>query len=109
MRRLNWKRCCGRGRIVTKPRCLLFVSLIASMIAGFTEPARSEISDVRIGIQFGLIYLPITVAEAQGYFSQEAKKAGLPEFKVTIQRFSGTPAINDALFSGSVDLGVLGT
>src|SRR5262249_22268835 len=79
------------------------------MIAGSTGPARSEVSDVRIGIQFGLIYLPITVADAQGYFSQEAKKAGLPEFKVTIQRFSGTPAINDALFSSSVDLGVLGT
>jgi NitT/TauT family transport system substrate-binding protein len=70
--------------------------------------ALSEVSEVRIGVQFGLVYLPVTIADAQGFFAQEARKAGLSEFKVNIRRFSGTPAINDALFSGSVDLGALG-
>jgi NitT/TauT family transport system substrate-binding protein len=46
--------------------------------------------------------------KCKGYFAQEARKAGLSEFKVNIRRFSGTRAINDALFSGSVDLGALG-
>jgi NitT/TauT family transport system substrate-binding protein len=91
-----------------KPQCLLLALLIASAIT-FTAPARSEIADVRIGVQFGLVYLPVTVAEAQGFFAQEAAKAGLGAFKVTIYRFSGSPAINDALFSGNVELGVLGT
>jgi NitT/TauT family transport system substrate-binding protein len=93
----------------TKRQRILLISLIASAITLFNGwSARCEDSEVRIGVQFGLIYLPVTVADAEGFFAQEATKAGLKEFKVTILRFSGTPAINDALFSGSVDLGSLG-
>src|SRR5580704_6322784 len=72
-------------------------------------PARAEVNEVRIGIQFGLIYLPVVVAEAQGYFAEEAKKAGLPGLKVTVQRFSGSPAITDAVLSGNIDAGAFGT
>jgi NitT/TauT family transport system substrate-binding protein len=72
-------------------------------------PARAEVSEVRIGLQFGLIYLPVEVAEAQGYFAAEAKKAGIPEFKVTIHRFSGSPAMTDAVLSNNVDIGAFGT
>jgi NitT/TauT family transport system substrate-binding protein len=70
--------------------------------------ARAEVSEVRIGVQFGLVYLPITVAEAQGFFAEEAKKAGLPDLKVTVTRFSGSTAISDAFLSGNVDIGAWG-
>jgi NitT/TauT family transport system substrate-binding protein len=72
-------------------------------------PVRAEVNEVRIGIQFGLIYLPVMVAEAQGYFAAEAKKAGLSDLKVTVERFSGSPAITDAVLSGNVDVGAFGT
>jgi NitT/TauT family transport system substrate-binding protein len=72
-------------------------------------PARAEVNEVRIGIQFGLIYLPVVVADAQGFFAEEAKKAGLSDLKVTLQRFSGSPAVTDAVLSGNVDVGAFGT
>jgi NitT/TauT family transport system substrate-binding protein len=72
-------------------------------------PVRAEVNEVRIGIQYGLIYLPVAVAEAQGFFAAEAKKAGLPDLKITVQRFSGSPAITDAVLSGNIDVGAFGT
>ena len=72
-------------------------------------PARAEVNEVHIGIQYGLIYLPVVVADAQGFFAIEAKKAGLPDLKVTVQRFSGSPAITDAVLSGNIDVGAFGT
>jgi NitT/TauT family transport system substrate-binding protein len=72
-------------------------------------PSHAEVSEVRIGLQFGLIYLPVEVADAQGYFAAEAKKAGIADLKVSIHRFSGSPAMTDALLSNNVDIGALGT
>src|ERR1700730_17184840 len=71
--------------------------------AMLVAPARAEVNEVRIGIQYGLIYLPVVVADAQGFFAIEAKKAGLPDLKVTVQRFSGSPALTDAVLSGNID------
>ena len=84
-------------------------ALFAACALLVTAPARAEVSEVRLGIQYGLIYLPVVVAEAQGYFAEEARKAGLPGLKVTIQRFSGSPAITDAVLSGNIDAGAFGT
>lgn len=70
--------------------------------------ARAEVPEVRIAIQFGLVYLPVAVAESEGYFASEAKKAGLSDLRVSVQRFSGSPAVNDALLSGNVDVGAYG-
>jgi NitT/TauT family transport system substrate-binding protein len=91
-----------------RQRVLLMWLLACTIIVCGGRPALSEVGEVRIGVQFGLVYLPVTIADTQGFFAQEASRAGLSEFKVNISRFSGTPAINDALFSGSVDLGTLG-
>jgi NitT/TauT family transport system substrate-binding protein len=83
--------------------------IFASGLLLAAAPARAEVNEVRIGVQFGLIYLPVAVADAQGFFAEEAKKAGLPDLKVTVQRFSGSPAITDAVLSGNVDVGAFGT
>ncbi len=86
------------------------IGAVIALCALFSAaPSRAEVKEIRIGIQFGLIYLPVVVAEAQGYFAEEAKKAGLPDLKITVQRFSGSPAITDAVLSGNVDVGAFGT
>src|SRR5580700_10877129 len=84
-------------------------ALFAACAMLAAAPARAEVNEVRIGIQYGLIYLPVVVADAQGFFAIEAKKAGLPDLKVTVQRFSGSPAITDAVLSGNIDVGAFGT
>jgi NitT/TauT family transport system substrate-binding protein len=87
----------------------LFAATCLLLAVAAAAPARAEVGEVRIGVQFGLIYLPVAVAEAQGFFAKEAKKAGLSDLKVTVQRFSGSPAITDAVLSGNVDIGAFGT
>jgi NitT/TauT family transport system substrate-binding protein len=87
----------------------LFGALIAGCAMLVAAPVRAEVNEVRIGIQFGLIYLPVVVADTQGFFAEEAKKAGLPDLKITVQRFSGSPAITDAVLSGNADVGAFGT
>jgi len=81
-------------------------SALALLVAA--SPARAEVSEVKIAIQFGLVYLPVAVAESQGYFASEGKKQGLPDLKVSVQRFSGSPAVNDAVLSGNVEVGAYG-
>src|SRR5271154_2383686 len=101
----------GVGDMVSRYRRLGRVFAAASVLvaAAIATPARAEVGEVRIGVQFGLIYLPVAVADAQGFFAIEAKKAGLPDLKVTVQRFSGSPAITDAVLSSNVDVGAFGT
>ena len=62
----------------------LLAALIASCAVLVGAPVRAEVNEVRIGIQYGLIYLPVAVADAQGYFAEEAKKAGLPDHSLAI-------------------------
>lgn len=88
-------------------RCGAVLGAAALMLLG-TASVRAEVPEVRIAIQFGLVYLPVAVAESEGYFASEAKKASLSDLKVTVQRFSGSPAVNDALLSGNVDVGAYG-
>lgn len=82
--------------------------LMAALMLLATTPARAEVSEVKIAIQFGLVYLPVAVAESQGYFASEARTQGLPDLKVAVQRFSGSPAVNDAVLSGNVEVGAYG-
>jgi NitT/TauT family transport system substrate-binding protein len=93
-----------------RPLSVFLLCLFGVVVTCFSASSvvRAEVTEVRIGIQFGLIYLPIMVAEAKGFFAEEAAKAGLGQLKVTVQRFSGSPAINDALLSGAVDVGAYG-
>ncbi len=78
----------------------IFVTLAAS--------ARSETAEVRIGLQYGFIYLPIEIARSEGFIEKRAEELGVGKVKVTLRRFSGTPAMNDALLSNNVDFGALG-
>src|SRR5437763_4930956 len=87
--------------------------LLVTLVFGSTilcgAPSRAEVTQVRIGIQYGLAFLPITVAQVQGFYAERARKAGLGDLKVTIEHISGSPALNDALLSESIEIGGYGT
>jgi NitT/TauT family transport system substrate-binding protein len=70
--------------------------------------ARCETGELRIGLQYGFIYLPIEIARSEGFIEKRAQELGLGKVAVTLRRFSGTPAMNDALLSDSIDFGALG-
>ena len=80
----------------------------ALLLSAFGGPARAETNAVRIGLQYGLVYLPVMIAQSEGLFDKRAKAAGLDGLSVTLTRFSGSTAMNDALLSDSVELGTLG-
>jgi NitT/TauT family transport system substrate-binding protein len=92
------------------PRCIVLLSacLIGSAVMLDAVPVRGEVKEVRIGIQYGLSCLPITLAQAQGYYAKQARKAGLDTLNAQIIYTSGTPAVTDALVSDSIDIGSYG-
>lgn len=91
---------------VTIRGALLLAILVAAASLGVS--ARAETDRVRIGLQYGFIYLPIEIARSEGFIEKRAQELGAGKVEVTLQRFSGTPAMNDALLSGNIDFGALG-
>lgn len=84
--------------------------LAAGVLAALAAPpARAEVSTLRIGLQFGLVYLPVVVAQSEGLIAKRAAELGIPNLEVVLLRVSGSTAMNEALLSGSVELGTLGT
>ena len=79
----------------------------AAISLSLLAPARAETTDVKIGIGFGVGFLPMFIADDQKLVEKYAKAAGL-DVKATYQRFSGSSAMQDAVLSGSVDMGVYG-
>ncbi|MEQ9560827.1 MAG: ABC transporter substrate-binding protein [Rhodospirillales bacterium] len=71
--------------------------------AGSAAPASAETNEVRFAQQFGLLYLPQHVVVDQKLVETCAKAAGLGDIKVTMHRFSGGAAVNQALLSDNVD------
>ncbi len=71
--------------------------------------AQPEAKEVRIAFQYGIAYLPILVAEDRQLIEHHLKAAGLNDTKVTLVRFSGAPAVSEAVLSGNVDIGAYGT
>ncbi len=85
------------------PKIAASVAILA--IAGASMPAAAfaETNQVRFAQQFGLLYLPMHVVVDKKLVQACASKAGLGDIKVTMHRFSGGAAVNQALLSGNVD------
>jgi NitT/TauT family transport system substrate-binding protein len=60
---------------------LVAVALLLSALSG---PTRAETNTVRIGLQYGLVYLPVMIAQNEGLFDKRAKAAGLDGLSVTL-------------------------
>jgi NitT/TauT family transport system substrate-binding protein len=69
---------------------------------------RAETNEVRFAEQPGLSYLPLVVAIDQKLVEKHASAMGLGGIKVTVHKFSGAGAANQALLSNSVDFSVGG-
>lgn len=68
------------------------------------DPAGAETTEVRISQQFGLNWLALHVMVDQHLVTKRAHELGLGDIKVTLRKFSGGPAANEALLSGTVDI-----
>jgi NitT/TauT family transport system substrate-binding protein len=74
-------------------------------VQGAPAPAATEI---RLAVQFGIVYLPLLVMQEQRLVEAAALRAGLPAPTVRWLQFSGGAAMNDAVISGSLDFGAAG-
>jgi NitT/TauT family transport system substrate-binding protein len=72
-------------------------------------PARAEVAELRIAQQFGITYLPLTIAKNRRLIEAEAAKLGLAGLKVSWVKLGSGSAMNDALLSGSVEVAAGGT
>jgi NitT/TauT family transport system substrate-binding protein len=82
-----------------------FTALVA--LAAMVVPACAQ-DDVRIGMGFGLAFLPIYVCEDLKLIEKDAKAAGL-DVKASFPRLMGAAGVRDAIASGVIDVGPFGT
>lgn len=83
-------------------------SLLGAVVAvAGGRTVRAEARTVTIAIQYGIGYLPVMIADRLGLFAAHARAAGT-DVTVALARMSGATAVNDALISGSIDIGAYG-
>ncbi|MCM2292637.1 ABC transporter substrate-binding protein [Allorhizobium sp. BGMRC 0089] len=86
----------------------LVMGLALASALGFAHPTTAaEEKPITIAIQYGYAYLPVVVAEQKGFFTKQLEAKGI-QARIDIKKISGAPAINDALISGTVDIGAYG-
>jgi NitT/TauT family transport system substrate-binding protein len=91
-------------------RSITGLAAVLACVVSLALPGRAaaEASEIRIGVQFGLTYLPLTIMRDQHFVEQQAKAAGLGDVKVTWIQSAGGDSMNDALISGNMDAGCSG-
>ena len=78
----------------------------ALLAVAIATPALAQ-QEVKIGIGFGISFLPVYLMDELKLIEKHAKVAGL-DVKTSYARFSGTGPMQDAILSGSIDMGPLG-
>ena len=79
-----------------------------AMLLGLVLPSMGEAQtakQLRIGVQFGLGYLPLHVANAAGFLEQRMREQALEPVPVQFIQVTGAPQINDGLLSGNLEIG----
>ena len=71
-------------------------------LAATTTATRAEVTEVRLGQQFGAVYLPAMVMEHQKLVEKHLAAAGMNDVKVGWVKLGGPAAVNDAMLSGNV-------
>jgi NitT/TauT family transport system substrate-binding protein len=79
---------------------------IAALLAAMAMPALAQ-TPIKIGIGFGIGFLPMFIADEMNLVEKHGRDAGI-DLRASYQRFSGSSAMQDALLSGAVDMGVYG-
>jgi NitT/TauT family transport system substrate-binding protein len=79
------------------------LTLIATLV-----PAHAEAQQIKIGIGYGLAFLPFYICEDLKLVEKYAKAAQL-DVKVSFPRLNGAAQVRSALASGAIDMGPFGT
>ena len=82
--------------------------LTALVSVALLAPARAETTELRLGVQRGMTYLPFIVMQHERMVEQQAAAAGMPGLNVTYNAFSGGPAMTDGLLSDTIDMAATG-
>ena len=85
-------------------------TLLQGAAAGALLPslARAESNTLRIGIQYGVTYLPFAVMQHEAMVEKRAKALGLGDITISYSRSAGGTTMNDALLSGDMDCAATG-
>ena len=90
-------------------KCVMaFVSFAAALLTLEPLTALAQGKELRIGVQYGLGYLPLYVARDAGLLDKHMKAQGLEPVTMRIVNFTGGPQIQDGLLSQSLDIGAGG-
>jgi NitT/TauT family transport system substrate-binding protein len=87
-------------------RFLSFAAAFIALCAATTLALAQE--QVKIGIGFGMAFLPIYICEDLKLVEKHAKEQHL-DVKATYQRFLGAGPLQEAIASGAIDMGPFGT
>jgi len=76
----------------------------AALVAclGVAAPGRAEMSEIAVGHEYGMAYLPYLVMEHDRLVEKHAEKLGLPTPKVTWNTFGGSGFMQDALLGNRI-------
>jgi NitT/TauT family transport system substrate-binding protein len=95
--------------LATLPKRLLALICFGAAVFGVSAfGASAQPKELRIGVQYGLGYLPLYVARDAGAFEKHMKAQGLEPVPVRIVNFAGGPQIQDGLLSQTLDVGAGG-
>jgi ABC-type nitrate/sulfonate/bicarbonate transport system substrate-binding protein len=89
-------------------RMAQFVGLAAALLIVGPFAALAQAKELRIGVQYGLGYLPLYVARDAGLLDKQMKAQGLEPVPMRIVSFTGGPQIQDGLLSQNLDIGAGG-
>ena len=87
--------------------CVRAIASLALVLAATGLTARSasaEVSELRLARQYGISHLAMALMDQLQLVQHQAEKAGLKDLKVTWNRFSDGPGMNEALLSGNLDI-----
>jgi NitT/TauT family transport system substrate-binding protein len=88
----------------------VFAAAIAASLATLSPAAaRAEVKEVYLGQQFGAVYMPQMVMEAQQLVEKRLAAAGLGDVKVNWAKLGGPSALVDAFISGNLHFAAQGT
>jgi NitT/TauT family transport system substrate-binding protein len=87
-------------------RFVLGLAALAAVCVA-AAPARAE-DQVKVGIGFGLAFLPLYICEDLKLVEKHAKELHL-DVRASYQRFLGSGPMQDAIASGAIDMGPYGT
>jgi NitT/TauT family transport system substrate-binding protein len=86
-----------------------FASALALIsLAALASAARADVTEIKLGKQYGLPYIQFVIMEDGKLIEKHAKLQGLGDIKVEWTTLGGPAQINDGIISGAIDVGAVG-